>query len=247
MAKKQKDEQPSIQDDLEATLLLKDADEALRQERMEAMWREWGSTIIGVALMIVFGTMMGVGWKTWRSSVHQNETAKIISAQQSGVAGLLASQDDLSGQYKGIAALLAASDMVGQSDAQSIDNAKRIHNLMVDADESGLPRQYDLLAQWGALRTTADIKDSVEAKISSADSMMDLADKRGNPYQALIMVEAATLYGENGNPSRAVEILNDVSNLDIASNDDGLMDMVDTLIRLYDTDIILSKQDATDE
>jgi hypothetical protein len=247
MAKKQKDEKPDLQDDLEAALLLKDADEALRQERMEALWREWGSTIIGVALMIVFGTMLGVGWKSWRSSVHQGQTAQIIDASETGVAGLLASKDELSGHYGGVAALLAAGNIANQTEEQTLSTAKIIHDLMVDADKAGLPRQYDILARWGQLRTKADIEDSIDIRLETADEMMNLADKRGNPYQTLMMVEAAVIYGENGQATRAVEILNDVSEMNATNADDGLTDMVNTLTRLYETDIVLLKKDNADE
>ena len=62
------------EDDLQAEMLLKEADEALHQEKMEALWKEWGQTIVGIALMIVFGTMLGVGWKNWRHNVHSTQT-----------------------------------------------------------------------------------------------------------------------------------------------------------------------------
>ena len=64
--------------DIETDLLLKEADEALRQEKMEAMWKQWGQTIIGVALMVIFGTMLGVGWKNWRTSVYESRTQLIL-------------------------------------------------------------------------------------------------------------------------------------------------------------------------
>lgn len=240
--KKQKEEQPTIQDDLEAALLLKDADEALRQERMESLWREWGSTVIGVALMIVFGTMLGVGWQSWRTGVHQTQTAHLVNAQQ---AGENINTSELSGHYAGIAALMAANDVANADNTQ--DTAKMIHNYMVDADESGLPRQYDMLAKWGVLRTKADIEGKADVKIQAADDMMDLADKRGNPYAALNMVEAAVLYGNHGNPGKAVNILNDVMGMDVANNNESLMGLAGSLKRLYETDIILSTKDETNE
>ena len=227
MAKK--DNTPN--DDMAAELLLKDADDALHQERLHEIWAEWGSTIIGIALMIVFGTMIGVGWKNWRISVEKAETAKLLQVQESGYASVLIPNQDspLSGQYDAIAKMLAASDLTSTDGASSRQaNAAIIHNLMVDAADGDLPKIYDTLAKWAKLRALYDAKPDSD-KLQIADDMVDLANKGTNPFEALIKMEAAMIYGENSENDRAIDVLNTLE-IDTSS---PLNDRKTNLINLY--------------
>ena len=231
-------EKPSLEDDLQTTLLLKEADEALRQERMEALWKEWGSTIIGVAFMIIFGTMIGVGWQSWRASVHQDQTALVLNSQNR--VSPTESDAELSGSFAGLSALLRAGSVAEMGGGEDINTAKRIHNYMADAQKADMPDPYNYMAEWGVLRTRGVVEDAPETKIETADAMVDLADADDNPYKPLILVEAATLYGENGQADRAIEILEQARTVKGVETLQPLNTLIDKLIRLYETDVILN-------
>lgn len=229
------DKKETPQDDLQTQILLKEADEALRQERMEHIWKEWGQTIIGIALMVVFGTMLGVGWKSWRASVHAAQTAALIEARENGIIDLAAAKDDLSGDYAGMAALMAAGDIAVASPMQNQAAAALIHDHMMRAEQAGLPRRYDILAEWGALRTRADALPDADRQ-SVAAAMEDLAGRRGNPYAPVIMIEAASLYGENGNPAQALTVLEKAAGHALTRDNPDLITMIDNLTHLYTLD-----------
>lgn len=215
MAKKQK----TPDEDMAAELLLKDADEALRQDQMKALWDEWGSTIIGVALMIIFGTMVGVGWKNWRYNVHTSQTTALIQNNP----------EALSDSYKGISNLITAGQIA------SANTPAILYNMTNNAANAGLPREWDILAEWGALRAQADLPDT--DKIDIAQTMETLSKKRKNPYAPAMMMEAAILYGNDGQNDKAITLLNDAQNHPLTSQNITLQNEIETLLTLYKSEV----------
>lgn len=228
---------------METEMLLREADEALRQEKMEALWREWGSTIVGMALMVVFGTMAGVGWTNWRNSIHEQQTEILLGAQENGSSALLMQKDGLSGHYKGLANLLAAGNLAEtESAAVGAGMANILYGLMTEAEESGLPGHWDILAAWARMRTQADAIPDKTVKIEAAGEMQRLAEKRNNPYAAAILTEAAAIYGENGDPDKALSLLQEAKDKNGAGTNVPLSEMIDNLIHLYTVDAALLQE-----
>ncbi|PCI00591.1 MAG: hypothetical protein COB76_03220 [Alphaproteobacteria bacterium] len=225
------DKPSSPQEDTEAELLLKEASDALQQERLDNLWKEWGSTIIGVALMLVFGTMMGVGWKNWRADVNTDQTTTLIESQDKGTVGLdIAKENGISGSHKGLMNIITAADLITNADTNT---QKIISNMMSDAEDAGLPDQYEAIASWTKLRVQSDIEEALEEKIKIADEMIELAGEKNNPYAPAILVEAATLYGENGNKEKALEILKAAQFHEITDKNTALSGLIKKLIHLY--------------
>ena len=206
------------EDDMAAEMLLKDADEALRQDRLQEIWGEWGSTIIGVALMIIFGTMLGVGWTNWRHSVHTHQTAALMNAKP----------QDISGSYKGIANLMNAGEIA------KTQNPAILYELMNEAADSGLPRQWDILAQWGKYRAATDLPNTDLSDI--AEKMEKLSKKRKNPYAPAIMMESAILYATADNKDKALSLLNRAKTHPSTSQNDVLKTQIEQLINFYRMD-----------
>ena len=219
------EEQPaSLEQDLAAALLLKEADEELRQEKLKHIWDEWGSTVIGIALMVVFGTMLGVGWNNWRYKVESEQTSILLSPGMN-------QNNELSGQYAGIAALMQA----GQLSQGGADFASMMNKELAAAADSGLPREWDVLAEWGAYRTKADSTgaDNKDELLTVADGMVDLANKRNHPYAPMILMEAAVIFGENGDRERAQNLLEQAFNHEITQNNPTLKSQIQNLTSLY--------------
>lgn len=226
-------------DDIQTQILLKEADEALRQERLEALWKQWGQTIVGIALMLVFGTMIGVGWRNWRESVHAEQTQALLEAQDQGLFGLTQAENEgIDGEYKGLASILVAGQLSRDTDT---DQTPTIHTLMKQATETGLENDIQAVAEWTKLRIEANQATDAATSIAIADQMIELAEERGNPYRPSILVEAATLYGENGQPQKALDVLKDASADDITETQPSLQTMIDQLTHLYTIDVAQQK------
>jgi len=219
MAKNKGKENPQTpEEDLAAELLLKDADEALRQEQLKALWDEWGSTIIGVAFMVVFGTMIGVGWQSWRTSVNAAQTNFLLEAER----GNTSSVEQLYGSHAGLYYMIQS--------AQADDPATVANNLEKAAD-AGLPREWDILAEWGRLRALADFESN--DKNNLADDMMKLARKRNNPFAPAMMVEASMLKYMAGDHNSAQDILNEAKKHEASANVPALLQRISSLENLY--------------
>jgi hypothetical protein len=219
MAKnKGKDTPQTPEEDMAAELLLKDADEALRQEQLKALWDEWGSTIIGVAFMVVFGTMIGVGWQSWRTSVNTAQTNFLLEAER----GDAASVEQLYGSHAGLYYLIQSSQ---------VNDPSVIANNLERAGDAGLPREWDILAEWGRLRALADFE--ANDKNDLADDMMKLAKKRNNPFAPAMMVEASMLKYMAGDPDAAQDILNEAKAYKASANVPTLLQRIASLENLY--------------
>lgn len=230
MAKtKQNPTQPNERD-IAADLLLKEADDALRQDKMNAMWDEWGSTIIGVALMIILGTIIGVGWQKWQTARQIANTTSLIEFQNNPN-----STSELSGSYQGIANMLSVIGMASEEEK----NSTEITRLMEEAANTNLPKEWKILAEWGSLRSradatvTGDIEEVRAINTALAEDMVQLANRSNNPYKPAILMEAGILYGENGQPQMAVTLLNQAKE---AVNQSRMIDLearINSYIQLY--------------
>ena len=229
MAKNKEKQTPATpEDDIAASLLLKEADDSLRQEKLDALWQEWGSTIIGVACMISLGTIIGVGWQKWRTISQASQTASLIEYQATTDSSTI----ELKGSYKGIANMLAASELAIEEDA----NPTEITKLLEEAADSNMPREWDILAEWGSLRTRADAATDIPVKLGVADDMATLADRRGNPYTPAILLEAALLKGENGEYADAVRLLEKAENDPLTEGIPTLQTRIQNFLQLYKTE-----------
>jgi len=221
---KNKDKTPAApEEDMAAELLLKESEDALNQENMQRLWNEWGSTIIGCALMVIFGTMIGVGWQNWRASVQSTQTSALIQSQQT------ANDDDLSGSYKGISNLMQAG-RIEKSDV----TIPIIYKLMEEAADSGLPTEWDILAEWAQYRVAADANP--DNQIKAAEDLEKLSGKNGNPYAPAIMMESAILYGENGQNDKAISLLNQAQSNELTKYSPDLQTQLSSFLSLYQMD-----------
>ena len=221
-------EKTTPETDMATELLLKEADEALRQEKLEALWQEWGKTIIGVALMLVFGTMLGVGWKNWRTGVHEASTLALVTTQPEG----------LTDTHKGIADLLAANDLITEDMDEGTKNTLRL--LMEDIEDSGLPTEWSVIATWVKFRIEAETATETAQKYAIADAIAKASRRDDNPYAPLMLAEAASLYGENGDAQRALDLLREAQEMPITAQAQAVAEILSKLIHLYTTDLSLS-------
>ncbi len=123
---------------------IREVDEAVRQDRWLAVWKQYNAYIIGAALAVLVGTAAGVGWQTYEanqraanaralaeateflSSERPEEASAAFKAIADRVGGGVAvvakfraaEADKLAGDRDGKLALL--EDLTGNADARSI-------------------------------------------------------------------------------------------------------------------------------
>ncbi len=60
--------------------LIHEVEESIKQERIEKIWKEYGSYIIGAAILAVLITVLFTGWKSWNTKINVSQTAAMIQA-----------------------------------------------------------------------------------------------------------------------------------------------------------------------
>lgn len=230
MAKNKDKQSPTPEDDMAAQRLLREADEALRQDKMQALWDEWGSTIIGAVLMIILGTSLGVAWQSWQADRQATATAQLLQADRTPDA-----RAELSGHYKGVAALLAAARTAGGEDV----SPETLNSLFLEATDSGLPVEWDFLAAWGRLRTQAEQSQNNEETLAIATEMAELARDRDNPYTAIMLMEAGVIQGSIGNFDTAISLLEEAAETPAATDLPDVENRIESYKQLYQTEAAL--------
>ncbi len=60
--------------------LIHEVEESIKQERLEQIWKEYGSYIIATAILIVLFTGLINGWQAWNAKTNTAQTTAIMSA-----------------------------------------------------------------------------------------------------------------------------------------------------------------------
>lgn len=179
-------------------ILLRDAEEALAQERLREFWTQWGSTIIGMAVMLVIGTGAGVAWREWRQSANENSTSALLRIVDSGQ--YIMSENFASDMKKEHAALAWLSEA---KDA----NSEVVQGFLEQAAKNGGESAWGWLGRWNLLRQRMDDeKEDPEKLIGDYKDLAD--DMRGKSMAALAWTDAAVIAGERlKDPARALDYL----------------------------------------
>jgi hypothetical protein len=96
---------------------IREVDEELRRDRLATLWRRWGATVLGAALLIVAGTAAKVGWDHWAEEARAAEATRFAAAQQ---ALLAANHAEAAAQF----AALAVDGKTGFADLARLKEAE---------------------------------------------------------------------------------------------------------------------------
>lgn len=184
--------------DLRTEQLLRDAAEELRRENMQKLWKEWGTTIIGMCVMLVIGTGIGVMWREWKASNAEKSTAALYQVESRG-APVPAVSDAMLDNHLAMAWLAHAARI-------SPDNKDELQNAFQSAANTG-KSDWAWLGAWNALRMEMDDETAdATALIQKFEQLAKDGTKYG--YSALAWIDAAILAGERlADPTRALDYL----------------------------------------
>ena len=92
--------------------LIVEVDEAMKQERLEKLWKDYGGFVIGAITILIFGTAGNAGYKSWVSAKNQKETSTLLKAlenKDAPVDDLVKISSDIQPGLRDLALLNAAS------------------------------------------------------------------------------------------------------------------------------------------
>ncbi|KAA5607315.1 tetratricopeptide repeat protein [Roseospira marina] len=161
LSKKAKDA-PEPQDlDPAQEALFREVEEDLRAEQMQKLWKQYGSYVIGAAVLIVAIVAGFQGWSTWQASVRADEAGRYFTAIDA--TGSDATVDDDA---------LIALGKEGQTGYAEMARIRHANDLAAAGDTAGAIVAYDALSSdGGAPKPVRDL-----AAMLAALNAMDLED-----------------------------------------------------------------------
>jgi hypothetical protein len=167
--------------------ILQEVDDALRVERMKDFWKDNGKFLVVFAVVLVLGTAVQAGWKSYKSHQSEVSTSKFLDALKSkdSLPALQALSAEKSGSGSALAGLSAA--------AMSISNEKWSDALNLYqhvADNTSVAKTYrDLaLVQIASIKIDHDDKATADDLLSILKPV--LSDKTSAWYARSLFVGA---------------------------------------------------------
>ncbi|MGK9232459.1 tetratricopeptide repeat protein [Inquilinus limosus] len=185
------------------TDIFREVDEALREDRVKAIWNRYGRLIVAGAVAIVLGTAAFVGWRSYSQSQAQSQTRALVDAQQQAAADpqnaasiYAAVAADSSADRAALARLLEAR---ADLDAGKRDEAGKTYEQI--AGDSGVNPVVRDLARLYAVTARLDDGDPVALDTELAPLAAD-----GSPWRASARELQGLLALRQGDKAKAREI-----------------------------------------
>ena len=195
---------PSATADAAANSLLLEVDEAMRWERIERIWKNYGNYILGGMLAIILGTAALSGYNAWSHHVKIKNTEHVISLLQDPAFPGNITPENLkdAGALKTLALIQAASAEINANkpaEAQAL-----LEQVTHQTAHSDLHDLAVLMQVRMAVNNPADKTDLAALR---AD-LESIAARSASPWQAYAALEAASLYANLDNdPAKAQALL----------------------------------------
>lgn len=185
------------------TDIFREVDEALREDRVKAIWNRYGRLIVAGAVAIVLGTAAFVGWRSYSQSQAQSQTRALVDAQQQAAADpqnaasiYAAVAADSSADRAALARLLEAR---ADLDAGKRDEAGKTYEQI--AGDSGVNPVVRDLARLYAVTARLDDGDPAALDTELAPLAAD-----GSPWRASARELQGLLALRQGDKAKAREI-----------------------------------------
>jgi hypothetical protein len=187
--------------------LFAEVDEAMRQERMEKFWKDYGTYIIIFVVGVIVMTGIVSGYKHWNAYVKKQQTSETMALLDAPdfPDNILDAQDlDLRPGLRGVVYLNAAGEFMDDG------NSEKALTLYERASaDKGIPDELRQIA------TLAQVKIISENEAANPEELIALLEpvlqKTQSPWQPHAHLQAALIYAHLAeNYSKALEHLDAV-------------------------------------
>ncbi len=170
--------------------ILKEVDDALRRERMEKMWKEYGHFVLGFILFVILATAVYSGWSAWNESVQSKQTEQLMALLEDPKFPANVNPDELHmrAPLRGIALMNAAGAY-----AQQNKNTEALKLFKAAADDHAIPpdlRQLAILMQARLLSADAASQENL------VELLKPVMNDRKSAWQPYALLEAAAFAAE---------------------------------------------------
>lgn len=179
-----------------------EVDDALRQEKMEKFWSDWGKTIIATLVAIVLVTGVSAGWSSWKDKQNIVRTDALFMALEAEdpASEMAKLAEESKGDHRALALLNSAAMLAGKGDMK----AAREKWTALSDDPSADPWFRD----FGRLSLIMHAPEEKTAEILLKDIAPLL--KPDNPWNGQARLYAGVLHAKQGDFDAAINALQPV-------------------------------------
>ncbi len=176
-----------------------EVDEAMKQERLETLWKRYGGFFIGFLVILVLGTAANSVYNSWNTAKNIKQTDLLLLNAASDDISI---SNDLSGGIKDINDLTIAGDLATQGETEKSLNHYN------DITSNGSNIEIKQIASYMSINLSKNL--SVEDKIAKLES---ISSDNNNPlrYHAALdmaLIEASMNHDYSKSRSHISMILN---------------------------------------
>jgi len=209
-----------------------EVDEALKQERLEKLWKEYGGLFLSFLAMIVLVTAANAGYSAWikyRNVQQTNLYLDVTSKKDMTADDLLAILPKMTAGMKGIVSMRAAGLALESKDTEkALSIYKTIESDPAQQKNNPL---FVALSKYMAINLNKEM--SPEEKVAAYDS---IAQEKNNPWRYNAMMDAALIEAtQNNNYAKAREYLSRITEED-SNSTQALKQKAQSLDILYEAE-----------
>lgn len=165
--------------------LLSELDDVMRRERMEKLWKEYGSTIIAGIILAIFLTAAISGFKAWDHKAKTESTTQLIALLESPQFPNVKESDlDMRASHESMARLIAAATYVRQD--KTAEALALYDQVLADKSAPSELRDFARLMR-------ARLLSQEQAYESVLESLAPLLNNQGSVWRFHAQLEAASL------------------------------------------------------
>ncbi|HPF78346.1 MAG TPA: tetratricopeptide repeat protein [Alphaproteobacteria bacterium] len=176
--------------------IFREVDEALQQEKIEKIWKEYRSTIIAAVAILIVSTAATTAYKSWNAGRNAEETARLIQAMESDKPAEAIKDviGDTRNSHESLAMMSNAGMLLDQGKtAEAAAIYKRV------ADNKSTPRDF---------RDLARLLYTQHADKPDIDILKPVLANEKSPWVWHARLQAAVIAGEqNNDTAQALEYL----------------------------------------
>lgn len=197
--------------DPQADALLREVDEQVRHDQMVALWKRYGSFVIGIAILIVLTSAGFQGWKAWRGSQRTADavayemaiTQATAGDRSAAAASLAALQQSASTGYGAVAALQRAAILIEED---KIAEAVTVYQGV--AADTSVAKELRDLATLLAVMNGINLPD---ADLAALDATVATLAVPGNAYRHSAMETRGLIAMARGETEQALKTFQELA------------------------------------
>lgn len=152
--------------DSQQDALFREVEEDLRHEQLHRLWKQYGSTVIATAVMIVVVVAGQQGWKAWQARQHQADAQAFEAAIEKNDPDALAHVAGSAGKGTAAIAQLAQAKVLVQTG--KVEEALKVYRSLSRATDLDPVWRNTATVQWGLLAMDHGVSlDEVQAAVAS--------------------------------------------------------------------------------